>query len=102
MTESGKRRAHLAQRREQSGFKGTGLLQQEQEFTTPHLRVNGRGCEAKRQSSGVTEPWSFKRLLLRGFLGPGRECEWAARAERESRGTHQPRRGSWWSDAIML
>ena len=73
--ESGERRAHLAQRMEQPGFRGTGLLQQEQGLATPHLRFNGGGCETKRQSSGVTEPWSFKRLLLRGFFGPGGEGE---------------------------
>jgi len=84
MTESDERRAHLAQRMEQPGFGGTGLLQQEQELATPHLRFDGSGCETKRQSSGVTEPWSFKRLLLRGFLGPGGEGEWAERAKREA------------------
>lgn len=76
MAELGERIAHLAQRMEQPGFRGTGLLQQEQALAAPHLRVNGRGCEAKRRSSGVTEPCSFKRLLLRGFLGPGRQGEW--------------------------
>ena len=69
---------------EQPGFRGTGRLQQEQELATPHLWANCRGCETKRQSSGVTESWSFKRLLLRGFLGPEGEDEWAVRAEREA------------------
>lgn len=79
---SEKQRAYLAQRMEQPSFGGIGRLQQEQGLTTPHLRVDGRGCEAERQFSGVTEPWSFKRLRLRGFLGPSRAGERAAKAER--------------------
>ena len=78
-----KRMAHLAQRMEQPGFGGTGRLQQEQGLTTPHLRANGRGCEGERQFSGVTEPWSFRRLLLGGCLGPNRACERTAGIERE-------------------
>ena len=69
---------HLAQAMEQPGFGGTGRLQHEHGLTTPHLSVDGRGCEAERQFSGVTEAWSFKRLLLRGCFGPNRACEWAA------------------------
>lgn len=60
--------AHLAQRKEELVFGGTGLLQQEHGLTTPHRRVSGRGCEGEKQFSGETEPWSFKRLLFRGFL----------------------------------
>ena len=81
MIESGERRAHLAHRMEQPGFEGTGRLQQEQGLTTPHFRVSGRSCETERQLSRVTEPWSFKRLLLRGFLRPGRGSERTAKAE---------------------
>jgi len=53
------------------GLGGTGRLQQEQGLTTPRPRVSGTGgCEAERQLSGVIEPRSSRRLLLRGFSGP--------------------------------
>lgn len=89
--ETDENRTYLAQRMEQPGFGGTGLLQQEQGLTTPHLTVDAKGCEAERQSSGVAESWPFKRLLLRGFLGPSRGGEWASKSEREGWDIHETR-----------